>query len=42
MKHERIRQILELLMEIVWIVINKKRSRADENSDNNGRPHGDL
>ncbi len=42
MRNERIRQIIELFMEIVWIVINKKRNKSNENSDNNSRPHGDL
>ncbi len=35
MNSERIRQIIELLTEIVWIIINKKRNKKNEN-DNNG------
>lgn len=37
----KLRQIIEILMEIVWIVINKKRNKNDENNDNDGS-HGDL
>lgn len=37
MKLERLRQIIELLMEIVWIVINKKRSKSNESDDNSGQ-----
>lgn len=42
MKHERIRQIIELLMEIAWIVINKKRKKSNENSDSDSGPYRDL
>ena len=41
MRHDRIRQIIELLMEIVWIVINKKRNKPNENNDKDGL-RGDL
>ena len=37
MKLERLRQIIELLMEIVWIVINKKRIKSNESDDNSGQ-----
>lgn len=37
MRYERIRQVIELLTEIIWIIINKKRSKNNE-SDNNSGP----
>lgn len=39
--YRKLRQIIELLMEIVWIVINRKHGKTNE-SDDNIRPHSDI
>ena len=40
MRYERIRQVIELLTEIVWIIINKKRVKNNESDDNGGSDLG--
>lgn len=40
MRYERIRQVIELITEIILIIINKKRSKNNESDNNSGTDLG--